>query len=85
MTIEDWPDVVSEADSGLSDIGDEPIDSLDRDPEYIERPETTSPSFDPNDEPELTEAELRQLLEISLGDLANDEWIDMRKSLRPRI
>lgn len=87
VTIEDWPDPLADywprpvgddpADSDTSDIGDEPIDELEGDPEYIER--TTPPRLDPLDEPLLTDGKMRHLLENELGDLANLEWVDMCK------
>ncbi|KAB5588211.1 Transposase family Tnp2 protein [Ceratobasidium theobromae] len=76
VTIEDWPDPKWDPpESEESDIGDEPIDSADHDPEYVER--TVPLGCDPTDEPELTDEQMRQLLEVELGDLADTEWIDM--------
>jgi hypothetical protein len=67
VTIEDWPNPLSDQwpspvgddppESETSDIGDEPIDSLDRDPEYIER--TELPALDLMDEPMLTDEEIQ--------------------------
>ena len=43
--------------------------------------EVTTPDMARDEaEPELTSEEVRQLLEAELGDLVEDEWIDMCKS-----
>jgi hypothetical protein len=81
VTIEDWPDpdLSPEAsdDEELAGHLNEPIDGPDRDPEFIERAQ--SPGLDPIDEPNLTDDEVRRLLEADLGDLADEEWSDICK------
>jgi hypothetical protein len=88
VAMDDWPDPLSDRwlrpvgddppESEVLDIGDEPIHSLDRDPEYTERTELPSPG--PIDEPTLTDEEIIQLLEAQLGDLANEKLIDTCES-----
>ena len=70
-----------EASDGSESIaGDDP----DRDPTYVERQEP--PTFDPADEPLLTDEEMLEILEMEVGDLEdNDEWVDMCKSICPGI
>ncbi|KAG9086949.1 hypothetical protein FS749_003268, partial [Ceratobasidium sp. UAMH 11750] len=77
VRIEEWPDVEANFDLGPgSDEGeDEPIDGPDRDPEFEERDE--APAFIPIDEPRFTHEEVRRLLHDNLGDLADEQWIDM--------
>jgi hypothetical protein len=55
----------------------DPIDGPDHDPEYIERAQP--PGLNPIDEPDLTDDEIRRLLEADLGDLADEEWADVCK------
>lgn len=77
MTIEDWtsPDSNLEpADSDDEDAGG-PSDGPDCDPEYFEH--IIPPCLDPVDEPQFTDADIYQLLYSSLGDLAEEEWVDM--------
>lgn len=76
VMIQDWPDHDGSS-SGMSDTADEPIDSIDWDPEYIER--SGSPGLDPLDEPELPDEVIRRLFEINLCDLTDEEWIDLCK------
>ncbi|KAF8603375.1 hypothetical protein BDV93DRAFT_523439 [Ceratobasidium sp. AG-I] len=73
VTIEDWPDPDSESEASEGDAA--PIDDEDGDPAYIEQDEPLR--FNPDDEPELNDADLWAILEAELGDLADDEWIDM--------
>ncbi|KAG8727174.1 hypothetical protein FRC10_006397 [Ceratobasidium sp. 414] len=78
VTIEEWPDpdaqsVASEAESDLG-----PINNEDGDPEYVER--DVPLRFDPDDKPLMDNEELWEHLYMELGDDADDEWIDMRKS-----
>ncbi|KAG9088488.1 hypothetical protein FRC06_002007, partial [Ceratobasidium sp. 370] len=76
VRIQDWPEMDPNFDLGPgSEDEDEPFDGPDRDPEYAERNEV--PAFDPIDEPRFTREELRQLLYQNLGDLADEQWIDM--------
>jgi hypothetical protein len=74
--IEDWPDPDDDSAGSDGDVPDnESIHSGERDPEYVERDRMLG--LEPEDEPELGDDELRALLEAQLGDLADDEWIDM--------
>jgi hypothetical protein len=83
VTIEDWPDpdlnpdIDDDDDDELAHNLNEPLNDPDRDPEYIERAQ--SPILDPIDVPLLTNDEIRRLLEEEFGDLADDEWVDVRK------
>ncbi|KAG8729050.1 hypothetical protein FRC10_004331, partial [Ceratobasidium sp. 414] len=72
--VEEWPD--PDGSSVGSDLGDaEPIDGAERDPEFVERVEPLG--FHPDDEPEMDDEVVRAFLDLNLGDLAEDEWIDM--------
>ncbi|KAG8733249.1 hypothetical protein FRC10_000335 [Ceratobasidium sp. 414] len=78
VMIEEWPDpdaqsVASEAESDLG-----PINNEDRDPEYVEQ--DVPLRFDPDNEPLVDNKELWEHLYMELGNDADDEWIDMRKS-----
>jgi hypothetical protein len=79
VTIEDWPEPTELETSDAEDepIGELPLDGPDRDPEYTER--TTPPGLDPNDESEFTDNELFALLQMHLGDIADEEWMDIRE------
>jgi hypothetical protein len=79
VTIEDWPDPdlgpeSSDDDEPAGNVN-EPIDGPNHDPEYIERPQ--SPALDPMDKPDLTDDEVRWLLEADLGDLVDEEWLEI--------
>ncbi|KAG9079354.1 hypothetical protein FRC06_007782 [Ceratobasidium sp. 370] len=77
VMFDDWPDEppeVEPSDSGSESIGDEFVGE-DWDPKYVERMEP--PGFDPNDEPEFNDNELLAVLEARLGDMAEEEWLDM--------
>ncbi|KAG8727740.1 hypothetical protein FRC10_005683 [Ceratobasidium sp. 414] len=73
VTIEDWDDPDDPEPSEASD-DDEPAAGEDRDPEYVERAEV--PGFNPNDGPDMDDEQFANFLEMRLGDLAEDEWID---------
>ncbi|KAF8601263.1 hypothetical protein BDV93DRAFT_510182 [Ceratobasidium sp. AG-I] len=75
VTIEDWPD--PDDSSANSDNDGGPVDNGEQDPPYIER--DVPLRLDPNDEPALDDNDLLALLEAELGDLADEEWIDMCK------
>jgi hypothetical protein len=78
--IDDWP---SEEDEPAdftppgSDIDDEAVGDADRDPEFIERDGPLG--VDPNGEPDMDDQELWAYLREHLGDLAEEEWIDICK------
>jgi hypothetical protein len=74
--IEEWPNPSDDSANSDDDVPDnQSIRSGERDPEYVERDRMLG--LDPEDEPELGDDDLRALLEAQLGDLADDEWIDM--------
>ncbi|KAF8597430.1 hypothetical protein BDV93DRAFT_513342 [Ceratobasidium sp. AG-I] len=75
VTIEDWPD--PNDSSATSDSDDNPNGNGDQDPPYIER--DMPQRLDPDDKPALNDDVLFALLEAELGDLADEEWIDMCK------
>jgi hypothetical protein len=82
--IDDWPEPDDDyAGSDDDTLDNESIHSGERDPEYIERDRMLG--LDPEDEPELGDEDLRALLEAQLGDLADEEWIDMCKSFLPAV
>jgi hypothetical protein len=78
-----YPDFDPGLDPEMSDSEDEhngnrPVNGLDHDPEYVAW--DVPPDLDPVDEPLLTDEEMRRLLLMRLGDLAEDEWLDMCRS-----
>ncbi|KAG9093159.1 hypothetical protein FS749_014971, partial [Ceratobasidium sp. UAMH 11750] len=74
VTIEEWPDPdASSVGSAFSD--DESIDDADRDPPFVERDEPLG--FHPDDEPGIDDEIVREFFNLNLGDLAEDEWIDL--------
>jgi hypothetical protein len=80
LRIQDWPDLNLDLDLDPgSESEDEPINGPDRDPEYVERDDL--PGLNPVDEPQFDDREVRQLLELNLGDLAGELWLDMCKPL----
>jgi hypothetical protein len=60
-----------------SDIDNVSIGSAEQDPPFLERLEPLG--LDPNDKPEMDKDELWNILHQHLGNLANNEWIDMCK------
>jgi hypothetical protein len=60
-----------------SDIGDEPVGDADRDPGFNEQDGPLG--LDPDGEPEMDDEELWAYLREHLGDLADEEWVDMCK------
>jgi hypothetical protein len=79
VRIRHWPDPDPDLDfNPAPEDEDEPINGPDRDPEYAERDEPLG--FDPVDEPQFADQEVRRLLELNLGDLADELWLDMCKS-----
>ncbi|CAE6417428.1 unnamed protein product, partial [Rhizoctonia solani] len=77
VTILEWPDLDEILDTGGSDEDEPaPVDGPDRDPVFVEQHQ--APTFDPIDEPLLTDEEMLEILEMELGDLEDtDEWVDM--------
>ncbi|KAG9074109.1 hypothetical protein FRC06_010925 [Ceratobasidium sp. 370] len=73
VTIEDWP----EPDLDPHDHEDGLEDGLGDDPEPVEM--DVQPDLDPLVEPRLTDEEARRVLNLHLGDLAEEEWFDMCK------
>jgi hypothetical protein len=85
VIIEDWPDPDDDDfnDSDNENHNRAPADGEDQDPPYVE-PDPEQ-GINPEDEPELNEAELWDFLHARLGDLADDEWIDMCKSILYKV
>jgi hypothetical protein len=78
VRIDEWPDPDSSVSSNDNDIDiDNESTGSDRDPEFVERAEPLG--LRPEDEPELDDDDMWALLEMHLGDLADEEWIDMCK------
>lgn len=75
--IEDWPD--PDDDFAESEDDEELANDMDGDPAFVERDPLFGPG--PMDEPAMNNEELRQSLEMELGDLADEEWIDMCEHL----
>jgi hypothetical protein len=78
VIIEDWPDPDDDFNNSDNENDNHPpANGEDQDPPYVEPdPER---GLDPEDEPALNEDELWAFLHAELGDLADDEWIDMCK------
>ncbi|KAG9101427.1 hypothetical protein FRC06_003032 [Ceratobasidium sp. 370] len=76
VTMKDWDDPDDDSETPeASDDNNEPAAGEDRDPEYIERAEGLG--FNPNDKPSMDDKQLGDFLEMHLGDLAEDEWINL--------
>ncbi|KAG9081357.1 hypothetical protein FRC06_005622, partial [Ceratobasidium sp. 370] len=74
VTIEERDDPDDPELSEASD-DDEPAIGEDCDPEYVEQAE--APGFNPDDEPDLDDEQFANFLEMCLGNLAEDKWIDL--------
>ncbi|KAG9096131.1 hypothetical protein FS749_009070 [Ceratobasidium sp. UAMH 11750] len=70
----DYEDIIEE-DTIFGGDDDPPINDPDRDPDYVER--DMPPALDPIDEPRLGDVQMREVLQVELGDLADELWIDM--------
>ncbi|CAE6472142.1 unnamed protein product [Rhizoctonia solani] len=76
VTIEEWPE--PDPDLSYSDEEDDdnpPIDDLEGDPEFVERQDP--PRLDPDDEPEFEDEQMLHMLREVLGDIADEQWVDM--------
>ncbi|KAG8728633.1 hypothetical protein FRC10_004749 [Ceratobasidium sp. 414] len=78
VTIKDWPEPGSDHESE-GDFDNEPIAGPDQDPPYVEQPAPAEGQLDANVELNLTDEEVRAALEMQLGDLADEEWMDICK------
>jgi hypothetical protein len=76
VAIDDWSDLGEDDDDAASD-GEEPVDNEEGDPAYVEQ--DGLPGIEPENEPALGDEELWDFLQAELGDLADEEWIDMCK------
>ncbi|KAB5587382.1 Type III restriction-modification system EcoP15I enzyme mod [Ceratobasidium theobromae] len=79
VTIEDWPKLPSDGSevSDLnSDVSDEPVDSSDQDPPFVE---VDYHADDPLDEAELTDEDLRRVAELHMIDdtIDDEEWMHL--------
>ncbi|KAG9091884.1 hypothetical protein FRC07_011766 [Ceratobasidium sp. 392] len=81
IEIAGWPEPDLEPLNDEDEFSDgEPIDGPDLNPRFVEQ--EFRPALDPMLEPRLTAEEMRQILEMHLGDLAMEEWAGM---FAPRI
>ncbi|QRW06821.1 Transposase family Tnp2 protein [Ceratobasidium sp. AG-Ba] len=79
VEIDNWPDPPSD-NSSESSI-EELADDLDGDPEFDEPPvDPASFGLDPLYEPNLTDGQARALMEEHLGDIADEEWLNLYDS-----
>ncbi|KAG9093792.1 hypothetical protein FRC06_011374, partial [Ceratobasidium sp. 370] len=77
VTIEDWPEPGSDHESE-GDFDNEPVYGPDQDPPYVEQPaQPVEGQLNPHVELDLTDEQVRMALEVQLGDLADEEWMDM--------
>ncbi|KAG9076540.1 hypothetical protein FRC06_009452, partial [Ceratobasidium sp. 370] len=76
VTIDEWPDPNDNPDpSETSDDDNRSAAGEDRDPAYVEQAD--APGFNPDDEPLMDDEQLAAFLQMHLGDLAEEEWIDL--------
>ncbi|KEP46533.1 transposase family Tnp2 protein, partial [Rhizoctonia solani 123E] len=76
VTIEDWPEPDLDLEySDEEDDGNPPIDGSEGDPEFVERQDPLR--LDPDDEPEYGDEEMQDMLREVLGDIADEQWVDM--------
>jgi hypothetical protein len=76
VLINDWPEPGSEHNSEPEDPIEEPADGPDQDPPY----EPGEADGNPVNEHAIPDAELRANMARELGDLAEAEWEELRKS-----
>jgi hypothetical protein len=78
VIIEDWRDPEDDFNDFDGDDEDDNlphVDGEDHDPLFFEL--DPGQGLNPEDEPALDDNELWEFLQAELGDLADDEWIDM--------
>ncbi|QRV91910.1 Transposase family Tnp2 protein [Ceratobasidium sp. AG-Ba] len=77
VEIGDWPDPGSDA-AESDGSNEEPIDDLDGDPEFQEQPiDPANLGLDPLYEPNLDDEQAEALMREHLGDLADEEWLNL--------
>ncbi|KAG8729114.1 hypothetical protein FRC10_004283 [Ceratobasidium sp. 414] len=78
VRIDNWPEPGSDHESGAEDIDKGPANGPDRDPPYEEpNPDAGRAELDPLNEYEMRDAELRAIYDRELGDLADEEWVEL--------
>ncbi|QRV93624.1 Transposase family Tnp2 protein [Ceratobasidium sp. AG-Ba] len=82
VRINNWPDPDPDLDdiddpgSDGSSIGEEIVDEVDGDPPFEELPiPPIEANIDPLFEPDMADAQVRGVMELELGDLAEEEWL----------
>ncbi|KAG9081285.1 hypothetical protein FRC06_005669 [Ceratobasidium sp. 370] len=86
VTIQDWPEPGSDNESEADGAAGEQIENGDQEPTFVEQPEQlgdpAQPELDPMHEQDVTDQALRGLMEMQLGDLVDEEWLNLCKSKR---
>ncbi|QRW13660.1 Transposase family Tnp2 protein [Ceratobasidium sp. AG-Ba] len=78
--IDNWPDpdLDPDVDGEGSSVGDEPVQDDDGDPPFEELPDQADHSImDSLFEPDMTADEVRAVMDLEYGDLAEQEWLDL--------
>ncbi|KAG9086005.1 hypothetical protein FS749_003974 [Ceratobasidium sp. UAMH 11750] len=76
--LDDWPEPGSKHESEAEDLNEGPVDGPDQDPPYEEpNPEAHRAELNPLNEYQVGDAELRAIYDRELGDLADEEWVEL--------
>jgi hypothetical protein len=74
VTIEDWPEPIESDPSDIDNESTGDSDDSNQDPEYIE---CEAPlGLNAEDEPRLSDDQIRALLQAHLEDMTDNEWED---------
>ncbi|QRV83012.1 Transposase family Tnp2 protein [Ceratobasidium sp. AG-Ba] len=77
LEFNDWPDPGSEHDSEIEDPPGEAPVGEDQDPAYNEAEAMARAEYDPLNEPEVRDAQLRQEFDEQFGELAEEQWVEL--------
>jgi hypothetical protein len=78
VQINHWPAPGSDHDSETPSTDEEPIDGPDRDPDFEQLPaHPAHAELDPLYEPDMADEQALALMRLRLGDLADEEWLNL--------
>ncbi|KAG8748747.1 hypothetical protein FRC12_013807 [Ceratobasidium sp. 428] len=77
VEIRDWPDYDKD-DAEAASEDEEPVDGPDQDPAFKELPvQPPDAHLNPLYEPDMADEQVRAIMRLELGDLADDEWLNL--------
>ncbi|KAG8735378.1 hypothetical protein FRC10_010675 [Ceratobasidium sp. 414] len=83
VTIQDWPEPGSDSESGAGSAAGKQIENGDQEPVFVEQPkqlaDPAQPELNPMHEQDVVDQVLRTLMETQLGDLTDEEWLNLCK------